>query len=57
MELCIREAFGFADYEYERKRGSDTDSHFGCIINLLFIHLWIYYHLLILLINSIINYY
>ena len=39
------------------RRGSNTDSHFSCIINLLLIHFWIYYHLLMLLIYFIINYY
>ena len=33
MTLGIR---GFADYKSEGRRG--TDSHFGCIINLLLIH-------------------
>ena len=40
-----------------RRRGSETDSHFGSITNLLLIHFWIYYHLLILLIDFIINHY
>ena len=31
MELGIRRAFRFADDESRGKRGSDTDSHFGCI--------------------------
>ena len=57
IELCIRKAFGFADYELGGTWGSDTESHFGCIINLLWIHFWIYYYLLILLIYFIINYY
>ena len=37
--------------------GSDTDSHFGHITNLLLIHFWINYHLLELLIDFIINHY
>ena len=36
MELDIRGAFGFADYKSGRRRGSDTDLHFGYIINLLY---------------------
>ena len=55
--LGIRGTFGFADYESEGRRGSETDSHFGCIINLLLMHFLIYYHQLILLINFIINHY
>ena len=35
MALGIRETFGFTDYESGGRRRSDTDSHFGCIINLL----------------------
>ena len=50
MDLCTRGPFEFADYESEGKRGSDTDSHFGCIINSLLIHFWIYYYLFILFI-------
>ena len=38
-----------------RRRGSETGSHFGCITNLLLIHFWIYYYLLVLLIDFIIN--
>ena len=38
MELGIQGALGFADYESGGRRGSDTDSHFVCIINLLLIH-------------------
>ena len=38
MALGIWGTFGFADYESGGRRGSDTDLHFGCIINLLFIH-------------------
>ena len=38
MVLGIRETFEFADYESRGKRGSDIDSHFGCIINLLLIY-------------------
>ena len=38
MALGIRGTFGFADYESGERRGLDTDSHFGCIINLLLIH-------------------
>ena len=56
MELGIRGAFGFANYESGGRRGSDTDSHFGCIINLLLIHFRINYHLLIFLIDLTINY-
>ena len=56
MELGIRGGFELADYESGRRRGSDTDLHFGCIINLLLIHFWIYHHLLMLLIDFIINY-
>ena len=37
MELGIRGALGFADSESGGKRDSNTDSHFGCIINLLLI--------------------
>ena len=43
MALGIRGTFGFADYESEGRRGSDTDSHFGCIIKLLLIYFLIYY--------------
>ena len=57
MALGIRKTFGFADYKSGEERDFDKDSHFGCIINLFFIHFWIYYHLLILLIDFIINYY
>ena len=57
MALGIRESFGFADYESGGRRGSEVDSHFGCIINLLLIHFRIYFHLLMLLINFIIIYY
>ena len=32
MALGIRGTFGFADYESGEREGSDTDSHFGCII-------------------------
>ena len=32
MDLGIQAAFGFADYEFGGSWGSDTDSHFGCII-------------------------
>ena len=46
-------AFGFTDYESGRRWGPDTDSHFGCNINLLLINFWIYYHLLMLLIDFI----
>ena len=56
VALGIPGTFGFADYESKGRRASDTDSHFGCIINLLFIHFLIYYHFLILLIDFIINY-
>ena len=49
MALSIWGTFGFADYESGERRGLDTDSRFGCIINLLSIHFWINYHLLILL--------
>ena len=52
-----RGAFGFAGYESGKRRGSDTDSYFDCIIHLLLIHFWIYYHLLTLLIDFIIDYY
>ena len=57
MELGIRGAFDFADYESGERRGSDTDSHFDCIINSLLIHFWIYYYLFTLLVYFIINYY
>ena len=40
MALGIRGTFGFADYESGRRRDSDTDSHFGCI---LLVGLLIYY--------------
>ena len=49
MELGIRGAFGFANYGSGGRRGSDIDSHFGCIINLLLINFRIYYHLIMLL--------
>ena len=49
--------FGFADYESGERRGSDADSHFGCMINLLFILFWIYDYLLILFIEFIIDYF
>ena len=35
MALGFRGIFGFADYESGGRQRSDTDSHFGCIINLL----------------------
>ena len=35
MELSIRGTFGFADYESGGRRGSDIDSHFRCIINII----------------------
>ena len=35
VALGIPGTFGFADYEFEGRRGSDTYSYFGCIINLL----------------------
>ena len=38
MEPGIRGAFGFVDYESKRRWRLITDSHFGCIINLLLIH-------------------
>ena len=38
MALGIRGTFRFADYESERRRGSDTDSYFDCIIDLLLMH-------------------
>ena len=38
MALSIWGTFGFADYESGERRGLDTDSRFGCIINLLSIH-------------------
>ena len=38
MELSIWGALGFVNYEFERRRGSDTNSHFGCNISLLLIH-------------------
>ena len=47
MTLGIPETFGFADYESGKRRNSDTDSHFGCFINLLsFINIinWLYYN-------------
>ena len=47
MPLGIRGTFESADYE----------SGGGCINNLLLIHFWVYYHLLILLIDFIINHY
>ena len=43
MALGIRGAFKFADYESEGRWGSDTDSHFGCIINLL-LYIFEFYH-------------
>ena len=55
--LGIRGTFGFANYESGGRRGSDTDSHFGCIIHLLLIHFRSYYYSLLLLIEFIINYY
>ena len=57
MALGIRGTFGFSDYEFGARWGSDTDSHFVFIINLLLIHFLIYYHLSILLIDLIIKYY
>ena len=57
MTVDIGGTFGFADYESGGRRGLDTDLHFGCIINFLLIHFWIYYHLSILLIDFIISYY
>ena len=54
MTLGIRKTFEFADYE---SGGGGVQKHFGCITNLLLIHFWIYYHLLILLIDFIINHY
>ena len=57
MAHDTRGTFGFADYESGGRRGSDTDSHFACIFNLSLIHIWICYHLLILLIDFIITYY
>ena len=53
MALSIPGTFGCADYESGGGGGSDTDLHFGCIINLLLINFWIYNHLLILLIDLI----
>ena len=50
-ELGIRGAFSFADYKF------GEEAHFCCIINLLLIHFLIYYHILMLLIDFIINYY
>ena len=47
MALCIQGSYRFADY----------DSHFSCIMNLSLIRFWVHYHLLILLTDSIINYY
>ena len=44
MALGIRWTCGFADYESEGRRGSDINSHFGCIINLFLINFGIYYH-------------
>ena len=38
MALGIPGTLGFADYESGGRQGSDTDSHFGCIINLLLTH-------------------
>ena len=35
MALGIRGTFGFNDYESGGRRGLDTDSHFGCSVNLL----------------------
>ena len=57
MALGIQWTFGFVDYEFEERRGSDKDSHFGCIIYLLLIHFLIYYNSLILLFDFIINCY
>ena len=56
MTLGIRRTFEFTDYE-SGEGPAETDSHFGCITKLLLIHFWIYYHLLILLIDFIINHY
>ena len=53
MAFDIPEIYGFADYESERTRGQ-IKMH---ILVVLLIHFWIYYHLLILLIDFIINYY
>ena len=50
MAFGIRRTFGFADYE-SGGMDLDTDSHFSC----LWIHFPIYYHLLILLVDFIIN--
>ena len=38
MALGTPGIFGFADFESGGRRGLDTGSHFGCIINLLLIH-------------------
>ena len=38
MALGIQGTFGLADYESGGRRGSDTDLHFGCIIDLLLIN-------------------
>ena len=38
MAFGIQGIFGYADYESGGRRGSETDSHFGCITNLLLIH-------------------
>ena len=38
MTLGIRGTFEFADYESGGGGGSETDSYFGCITNLLLIH-------------------
>ena len=38
MAFGISGTFEFADYESGGRRGSDTDSLFGFIINLLLIH-------------------
>ena len=40
MTLGIRGTFRFADYKSGGRRGSDKDSHFGCIIDLLFTLRW-----------------
>ena len=36
MALGIRGTFGFADCESGEKRGSDTDSNFGCMYIIFF---------------------
>ena len=35
IALGIPGTFGFADYKSRGRRGSVSDPHFGCIINLL----------------------